>query len=76
MSASMSKNEAKQIYLRQYNVAFSLIAATVCWKYVEQERTAQWTEITAASFPLGNILKNVKMFIMRRFVARAWFTFS
>jgi len=26
----------KQIYLRQYSVALSLIAATVCWKYAEK----------------------------------------
>jgi len=25
----------KQIYLRQYSVALSLIGATVCWKYAE-----------------------------------------
>jgi len=29
-SACESKNEVKQLYLRQYNVALSLIAAIVC----------------------------------------------
>ena len=39
-SASESKTEVKYIYLRQYNVALSLIAAIVCWKIAEQDRAA------------------------------------
>ena len=74
-SANESKYEVKQIYLRQYNVALSLIAPTVCWKYAEQDRAAQWAEITAASFQLENIFEDFKLLTMRRFVARGWFTF-
>jgi len=62
----------KQIYLQQDSVALSLIVV----KYAEQDRAAQWTEITAANFQLENISKDFKLFIIRRFVARALFTFS
>jgi len=60
------------MYLRQYSVALSLIAAIVCWKYAQQDRVAKLMEITAASFHLENIFKDFKLFIIRRFVARAW----
>jgi len=53
-----------------------VIAAIVCWKYAEQHRAAQWTNITAAFFQSENIFKDFKLFVMRRFVASAWFTFS
>jgi len=42
------------------------------WIYAEQDRASQWIEITAASFPLENIFEDFKVFMMRRFVARAW----
>ena len=61
----------KQIYLRQYNVALTLIAAIVYRKYTKEDWAAQWTEITAVSFQLENIFKDFKLFIMRRFVAGA-----
>jgi len=32
VNCNKSKNEVKKIYLRQYNVALPLFAATVCWK--------------------------------------------
>jgi len=57
------KTELKQIFLRLYNVALSLIAAIVCWKYAETDRVAQWTEIPAAFFHLENIfIKDFKLF--------------
>jgi len=57
-------NKVKQIYLQHYNIALSLIAAIVCWKYAAQDRVAQWTEITAASFQLENNFEDVKFFIV------------
>jgi len=64
----------KQIYL-QHNVALSLIAA-ILLKICRKGPGCTTDGNTAASFQLENIFKDFELLTMRRFVARAWFTFS